>query len=275
MTKSMCIVIAAVLTPACVYAVDGQVLINQATVISAGGFPYKITLPGSYKLSGNLVVGGNMHGIDIQADNVTLDLNGFSITGPVSCTGAVSCQGNVCQGPVCTPFSQVAGVHSGNRNITVKNGSIRGFGFGIDLEASAIVSDVHATSNFQAGIYVAGPSVIVHCQASSQGSDGIHAEGPATISESAATNNGNDGIYAVDSTLLHNLAYGNLEGIEIVGGTAIGNAITRNASQGLRIGYLSKVVFGSNTITGNGTDIYNSYGVMVSQNNNVCSTGPC
>jgi hypothetical protein len=66
--------------PASVFAVDGVVLINQSTVTAAGGFPYSISQPGSYKLSGNLVVPSGVNGIQITASNVTLDLNGFSIT---------------------------------------------------------------------------------------------------------------------------------------------------------------------------------------------------
>lgn len=74
--------------PTCLFAVDGQVLINQATVNAAGGFPYKITQPGSYKLSGNLTLATSLTpnyfgmdvGIVIAANNVTLDLGGFSIT---------------------------------------------------------------------------------------------------------------------------------------------------------------------------------------------------
>ena len=38
------------------FAVDGQVLINQSTVMAAGGFPYIISNSGSYKLSGNLTM---------------------------------------------------------------------------------------------------------------------------------------------------------------------------------------------------------------------------
>jgi hypothetical protein len=75
------------------FAVDGQVLINQSTVMAAGGFPYKITHPGSYKLSGNLVVPADVDGIDILTDNVTIDLNGFTISGPDTCTGSGSTVG--------------------------------------------------------------------------------------------------------------------------------------------------------------------------------------
>jgi hypothetical protein len=69
------------------FAVDGVVLINQATVTAAGGFPFKITESGSYKLSGSLVAPAATDGIDIQANDVTLDLNGFSISGAIVCAG--------------------------------------------------------------------------------------------------------------------------------------------------------------------------------------------
>lgn len=74
-------ILAMALVPSSVFAVDGVVLINQSTVVSSGGFPYTITTAGSYKLSGNLVVPSGVNGVAINADNVTIDLNGFSITG--------------------------------------------------------------------------------------------------------------------------------------------------------------------------------------------------
>lgn len=89
------LLIAALAAP-CAFAVDGVVLINQSTVMAAGGFPYIISQPGSYKLSGNLTMNttqtgnyiGNCGGlpspcdlaIGIGTSNVSLDLNGFTIT---------------------------------------------------------------------------------------------------------------------------------------------------------------------------------------------------
>ena len=81
MKNVLAVALAMALIPAYAYAVDGQVLINQSTVNAAGGFPYTITQPGSYKLSGNLVVPLGVNGFEINADGVTIDLNGFSITG--------------------------------------------------------------------------------------------------------------------------------------------------------------------------------------------------
>jgi len=88
MTNRLLAVLAVALAPAPVFAIDGVVLINQSTVMAAGGFPYVISSSGSYKLSGNLTMNtspsGNFLGSDIAtvitAGHVALDLNGFSIT---------------------------------------------------------------------------------------------------------------------------------------------------------------------------------------------------
>jgi hypothetical protein len=85
--KVMFILLYAMLVPTSLVAVDGVVLINQATVMAAGGFPYNITQSESYKLSGNLVVSANVNNIVISADNVQLDLNGFTVSGPGTCDG--------------------------------------------------------------------------------------------------------------------------------------------------------------------------------------------
>lgn len=84
-------------TPALMFALDGQILINQTTVMAAGGFPYLISQPGSYKLSGNLIVPSYKDRIHIQSSNVTLDLNGFSIFNPLpieSAVGILAAPGN-------------------------------------------------------------------------------------------------------------------------------------------------------------------------------------
>jgi hypothetical protein len=75
------------------HAVDGVVLINQAAAtagrVTAGdsaGFPVTLSQPGSYRLSGDLVVPDSLTtAITITADNVMPDMNGFSILGPNNC----------------------------------------------------------------------------------------------------------------------------------------------------------------------------------------------
>src|SRR6266567_822287 len=87
MTRCVLLALSSILFATSAFAIDGQVLINQSTVMAAGGFPYRITQPGTYKLTGNLTmattVSGNVSGIDvaigIASSQVTLDLNGFSV----------------------------------------------------------------------------------------------------------------------------------------------------------------------------------------------------
>ena len=73
-----------------VEAADDVQLIDQDLALAGGvtpgdlpGFPVEISRPGSYRLSGNLRVSvPGVHPIIIRADNVTIDLNGFTIQGP-------------------------------------------------------------------------------------------------------------------------------------------------------------------------------------------------
>ncbi len=93
MRKALLCLTAMTVAPACLYAVDGQVLINQSTLNAAGG-TYTITQPGSYKLSGNLMAKDqNTDVIRIASDFVTIDLNGFSILGTTNCSGGFPCAG--------------------------------------------------------------------------------------------------------------------------------------------------------------------------------------
>jgi hypothetical protein len=122
----LCFAAIAAATAPALFAVDGQVLINQAT--AASGLPgcglspgaisralISICQPGSYKLSGNIVATDpSKFGIEITAAFVTLDLNGFSI----SCPAVLSCQSS--------------GVHGDSRPL-VRNGIVRGFGGGLYL----------------------------------------------------------------------------------------------------------------------------------------------
>jgi hypothetical protein len=88
MKRNLLSALAIALGPTCAFAVDGVVLINQSTVMAAGGFPYIISQPGSYKLASNLVMNttlaGNYQRVDtavvIASSNVALDLNDFTIS---------------------------------------------------------------------------------------------------------------------------------------------------------------------------------------------------
>ncbi len=75
-------------------AIDGVVEINQERTLVGGitpgdaaGFPASLTQPGSYRLTGNLEVPSGSDGVTIVADDVTLDLNGFTVRGSNTSSG--------------------------------------------------------------------------------------------------------------------------------------------------------------------------------------------
>jgi hypothetical protein len=116
-------------------AVDGVFAINDVCDNfgcfpgDTGGRPITITQSGSYKLTSNLTsTSTTIDVIQINADNVTLDLNGFSIIGPRTCTGDNTTL-------VCTNSGMTASavVAAGRKNIVVKNGITQGFDTGVLL----------------------------------------------------------------------------------------------------------------------------------------------
>jgi hypothetical protein len=128
MRKTVFVILATALVPFCAFAIDGVVLINQSTVMAAGGFPYTISQAGSYKLSGNLVAPNGLDGIHITANNVVLDLNGFSITSSGSNLNAA--------------IGQVG--RTGVSLVVIRNGTIAGFATPIFLVDSTrvVVEDI-------------------------------------------------------------------------------------------------------------------------------------
>jgi len=184
MSKRMFVlsVIAAMLLSLSAFAVDGVVLINQASVNAAGGFPYKITVSGSYKLSSNLsVTTVTVDAIDINADNVVLDLNGFSITS-VDTTCTPSTSGPNCQGVGGNGIRSISGT-----NVTVRNGSVTGFSFGALLAGIGnLVEEMHFSGN-SIGIEVHGG--IVRRSTAMNNSLGILSF-QSNLSENAINHNG-------------------------------------------------------------------------------------
>jgi len=116
--------------------------------------PYTISSQGTYCLNGNLST--NMtsdNAITINTGNVVLDLNGYTIGGSQAGTG-----------------TQAIGIYAFYRkNITIRNGTVRGFFRGIWLEDSSpyttsqghIIEDIRADRNTQNGIMVEGLGNII------------------------------------------------------------------------------------------------------------------
>jgi hypothetical protein len=245
------------------YAVDGIVLIDQNRALAgnvtpgdAPGFPVTISQSGSYRLSGDLIVPDvNTTAIQITADNVTLDLNGFSIIGPAVCTGTPT---------ICPPPGQGKGVLSGSdqtigsRAVRVLNGSVRGMGSqGILMTGDgSFVERVNADSNAGGGIIVAG--TVIQSAATHNGAFGILA---ITVRDCTAVLNAGDGIILDGSG---GVGTGNIasfnggRGMSVPNGVATGNTMVRNTSFGISTTCPSSIV--GNTIVNNGASSAESVG---------------
>jgi len=147
----------AILFAGAALAADGVAEINHVRALQGGvtagdaaGYPVTLSESGSYLLTGNLTLPDqNTDGIEVTADDVSIDLNGFAIEGPVTCTGepvsSCSAQGN---------GDGIDGYTSQAENVSVRNGSIRGAGNeGISLRSHSEVENVRVSQNGNFGIY--------------------------------------------------------------------------------------------------------------------------
>jgi parallel beta-helix repeat protein len=248
-----------------VHAVDGVIDINQAKVNAAGGFPYTISASGSYRLTGNLTgVPANTNAITVTSNNVSIDLNGFSIAGPGSGT-----TGN--------------GINAASVNqIEVGNGTVTGFFIGVWVGSNSIVRNVRAVSNaygIEGGGGGAANSLIQGCTASSNSSYGIlcQASGCVISGNAANSNTGSYGIRCSGSgcgifgnTVNHNTGFGIACGL--VGCAISGNTVANNTSDGIHISGTNSLIV-RNTMQGNGgyglnaSDATSGYGENVMSNN--------
>ncbi len=199
MLKNLLVVLVTAVIPACVSAQDGVVLIGQGTL---GRFPYVISQPGSYKLSSNLTnIPANTDAIQIVTDDVTLDLNGFSIIGPGAGQGT-----GINTWPPTITFPAA--------HITILNGTVRSMYEGILCAYDCIVQGIHARKNILNGIRVFGFSLVTGNVADFNGTYGIVAgQQGNTLKHNVVSNNGIGLGADCPSSLLGNTAFQNKQDI--------------------------------------------------------------
>lgn len=204
----------------------------------------EITAPGSYYLTTNLLASGK-DGIRILADNVTLDLNGFTIQG----------SGSVGRGVV---------VITSRKGIVIRNGSVSGCpggGLSCQLAADSTFSDIKitdSTGNYASGLEV-GSNCVVTCVSVANASYGIIAgdnsrlfecssmsnqlwgfslKGRAVVKDSLAANNGTYGIIAFGNAVIEQciLTANNYSGVLATHGASISDCVAEaNGEIGLSV----------------------------------------
>ena len=130
----------------------------------ADGFPITISQPGSYRLIGNLTVPSlDTTAIEITSSQVTLDLNGYTISGPNSCPGCPSS---------CTGTGSGVGVLAkGQFNVSILNGNVVGMGgtgVQVDEADGGKVEGITAVNNGGAGVVVGPLALVEGCRGSAQ-----------------------------------------------------------------------------------------------------------
>jgi len=200
--------------------------------------PATIFAPGSYYLVTNLA--GSV-GITLATNNVTLDLCGFTLTGPGKFAGGAAC-----------------GVTGAYANIVVRNGRIREWpGNGVIVGAVGVLEDLNVencgasglTADQQSrvarcrvgncggnGVWVSHSSRLESCRLIANASNGVYAGNNSAVQDTEATYNTRDGIAAGNANAVHNCVAGNnaRNGIWLgLGSSAIGCVAYYNSSDGI------------------------------------------
>jgi hypothetical protein len=219
---------------------DGRLEINQACVATgcfpgdAPGFPIETQAGRSYVLTSSLGVPNvNTRGVTLASRSV-LDLNGFEIAGPTTCTGAPA---------VCSAPGSGVGVYAEDHS-TIRNGTIRGMGsYGIAGEVGVTIEQMLIQANASVGIYL------------NYGSDGPEAH---LIRASRVIGNGAHGILNTGATggfgsqITDCVIHGNNDyGLFVSSTLVTNNSVSRNGMQGL---------YGTDTAAAQNTFIENNGG---------------
>jgi parallel beta-helix repeat protein len=263
-------------------AVDGTIEINQAKVMAAGGFPYKIGTMGSYRLTGNLTVSSTTaDAIDVNSNHVTIDLNGFSISGPGSSSAngidGPSAGALTVENGTITGFAGNFGVVTGNNSI-VRNMQVNANGYGIQTGNQSVISgNTVNNAALGGGIICNGSGCVISGNTADGNSvSGIYCSGTGCqISGNTTDSNGNSGMQCIGCVVSGNTVNSNGFGISCPGSGCLitGNTIDNNGSN---------AIFANDSTTGYGGNVLNDNAMGISggtslgaKNTNLCSGTAC
>ena len=208
-------------------------------VSTDANYHFIIDQPGSYYLSANLGV-TKTNGIRINAEGVTLDLNGYQISRASGSGGDAI---------------DIAGT---SHRTSIRNGSVKGFAYGISalfgpgFPRACVFRDLTVSGCTNSGILAGEAAVLESCRAyDNSGPFGIRAENGSLLINCAASFNVATGIFANSgSSLINCIATGNsgTYGIFANGGCTIINCTARaNVSSGTGYGVYAE---GASTVIG-------------------------
>lgn len=200
--------------------IEPRIAISQATTPGDATATFRITQPGSYYLTGNLIGQANKNGIRIESYGVTIDLGGFSVIGAPNCLAAI----------VTTQFSS---------ELTIRNGTVtRWIAGGVNLAGSdgpVLIENLHVSQiSGGVGINCRGPATIRNCRVAYTSSFGIQMNEAGAVSDCTVYSAGNDGISTGPNTVVENCSASFCTGDGFSpGGVIRGCAATNNTAVGI------------------------------------------
>ena len=146
--------------------------------VPISALPFTIAASGSYYLTTNLTGVSGLNGISIgfNVNDVTVDLNGFTLIG--------------------VPGS-LHGITSSGSRITVMNGIVRNWGSdGVNCapDQNNVFKNLLAISNGITGLDIGTRGLVENCQAEANATHGIAVAGGSIVRNCLANHNGNIGI---------------------------------------------------------------------------------
>jgi parallel beta-helix repeat protein len=206
--------------------IEPRIAINATNTPGNATSTFIISQPGSYYLAAPLVGEANKHGIVINASGVTIDLNGFELTG--------------------VPGAVVDGIRAGVfdlRNICVHSGSVANWtGHGINLLTSfpnpVLVHHVLARANVGYGIRLGSASTVHNCVASFNTEYGISVDDGSSVIDCVGYLNTGVGISADAGGLVRGCTsyFNSGNGINLgSGGSAVHCNARNNGGHGIRL----------------------------------------
>jgi hypothetical protein len=224
--------------PAGALSASGKTLteIEPRTAITLANTPgdadslFKITQPGSYYLTGTIVGAVAKHGIEVAADFVTIDLNGFTMVGVTDSFDAVRGDG----GPL----------HVG---LTVKNGTISGWTNGSAVYAGGMAdcraADLRVSGVAFEGVWFGARGVIERCVVRGT-RGGLRAGSASVVRDSSSEDATERGIYTSHESMVWGCQVRNSTGVGIDSGvnSTVRDCTVRSAgSVGVLVGSSSNV----------------------------------
>jgi hypothetical protein len=217
------------LSPAAALA-DGDIYVGGPYGTKITSLPYTINTPGAYYLGGDLTYAGDSDGITVNADNVTLDLIGFTLT----YTGASTFRYGIWMW--------------GRKNVEIRNGTVRGWSAGIieysyDLPVGHRLINIRAEEN-DTGVRLRGDGHLIQgCTAISSrlfASGFVIDVGTGIITGCVVKNCGGHGIFGGPgggTVISGNVVVGNAGpasvGIVSLGGLVMGNEVSNCGDKGI------------------------------------------